>query len=98
MYKKSVINEMTLAELRRAEVELREEVFRLRFQHRVHHEGRAPVIALVVAHNHKHTGQSTTLLAVPVQQLGSPLIRPPAAPIDSDAPPAALPLSRVRIL
>ena len=33
MYKKSVINEMTLGELRRAEGELREEVFRLRFQH-----------------------------------------------------------------
>lgn len=33
MYKKSVINEMTVAELRRAESELREEVFRLRFQH-----------------------------------------------------------------
>lgn len=33
MYKKSVINEMTLAELRRAESEIREEVFRLRFQH-----------------------------------------------------------------
>lgn len=33
MIKKSVINEMTLSELRRAEGELREEVFRLRFQH-----------------------------------------------------------------
>lgn len=33
MLKKSVINEMTLAELRRAEDDLREEVFRLRFQH-----------------------------------------------------------------
>lgn len=33
MLKKSVINEMTLAELRRAEGDLREEVFRLRFQH-----------------------------------------------------------------
>ncbi len=33
MYKKSVINEMTVAELRRAEGEMREEVFRLRFQH-----------------------------------------------------------------
>ncbi len=33
MLKKSVINEMTLGELRRAETDLREEVFRLRFQH-----------------------------------------------------------------
>ncbi len=33
MYKKSVINEMTVAELRHAEGELREEMFRLRFQH-----------------------------------------------------------------
>ncbi len=31
--KKSVINEMTLAELARTEGQLREEVFRLRFQH-----------------------------------------------------------------
>jgi large subunit ribosomal protein L29 len=31
--KKSVINEMKEAELRRASVELREEMFRLRFQH-----------------------------------------------------------------
>ncbi|MCO4760747.1 MAG: 50S ribosomal protein L29 [Myxococcales bacterium] len=31
--KKSVINEMTLSELNRSETELREEIFRLRFQH-----------------------------------------------------------------
>ncbi len=31
--KKSVTNEMTLLELRRSEGELREEIFRLRFQH-----------------------------------------------------------------
>ena len=33
MMKKSVINEMTPPELRRTEGQLREEVFRLRFQH-----------------------------------------------------------------
>lgn len=31
--KKSVISEMTLSELRRSETNLREELFRLRFQH-----------------------------------------------------------------